>query len=68
MDTQVEHKAVDGCWQVAGVTLTSRMLLGTSHYPSLQVLSDAVGSSGTEIVTVGLRRLQPQSGGGNHFW
>ena len=31
-------------WQVAGVTLTSRMLLGTAHYPSLQVLSDAVAA------------------------
>jgi thiazole synthase len=55
-------------WQVAGVTLTNRMLLGTAHYPSLQVLSDAVAASGTEVLTVGLRRLQPESGGGNHFW
>ena len=55
-------------WQVGGVTLTSRMLLGTAHYPSLQVLSEAVAASGTEVLTVGLRRLQPESGGGNHFW
>jgi len=55
-------------WRVAGVTLNSRMLLGTSHYPSLQVLCDAVGACGTQVLTVGLRRLQPESGGGNHFW
>ena len=55
-------------WQVAGTTLSSRMLLGTAHYPSLQVLADAVLASGTEVLTVGLRRLQPESGGGNHFW
>lgn len=68
MDNVFEHMELDGCWQVAGVTLASRMLLGTAHYPSLQVLSDAVTSCGTDIVTVGLRRLQPESGGGNHFW
>ena len=55
-------------WQVAGTTLTSRLLLGTAHYPSLQVLADATVASGTEVLTVGLRRLQPESGGGNHFW
>jgi thiazole synthase len=55
-------------WTVAGTTLKSRFFLGTSHYPSPQVLSDAVTASGTEVLTVGLRRLQPESGGGNSFW
>jgi thiazole synthase len=59
---------MDSTWQVAGTTLSSRMLLGTSHYPSLQVMSDAVQASATQVLTVGLRRLQPESGGGNHFW
>jgi len=57
-----------GPWTVAGVTLSSRFFLGTSHYPSPQVLADAVRASGTEVLTVGLRRLQPESGGGNSFW
>jgi len=60
--------ATEDTWQVAGTTLSSRLLLGTAHYPSLQVLADAVASSGTEVLTVGLRRLQPETGGGNHFW
>jgi len=61
--------AVSGAgWQLAGQQLSSRMLLGTAHYPSLQVLSDAVSACGTEVLTVGLRRLQPESGGGDHFW
>jgi thiazole synthase len=55
-------------WTVAGTRLSSRLLLGTSHYPSLQVLSDAAHASGTQVLTVGLRRLQPETGGGNHFW
>ena len=53
---------------VAGTSLSSRLFLGTSHYPSPQVLSDAVAASGTQVLTVGLRRLQPESGGGNSFW
>ena len=53
---------------VAGISLSSRLFLGTSHYPSPQVLGDAVASSGTQVLTVGLRRLQPESGGGNSFW
>ena len=58
----------DDGWTVADTRLSSRLLLGTSHYPSLQVLSDAAHASGTQVLTVGLRRLQPESGGGNHFW
>ena len=53
---------------VAGTSLSSRLFLGTSHYPSPQILSDAVTASGTQVLTVGLRRLQPESGGGNAFW
>lgn len=55
-------------WTLAGVTLHSRLLLGTAHYPSPQVLADAVQASGTQVLTVGLRRLQPEHGGGNAFW
>ena len=53
---------------VAGTSLSSRLFLGTSHYPSPQILSDAATASGTQVLTVGLRRLQPESGGGNSFW
>lgn len=55
-------------WTVAGVTLQSRLLMGTARYPSPQVLVDAVQASGTQVLTVGLRRLQPELGSGNAFW
>jgi thiazole synthase len=55
-------------WTVAGTTLTSRFLQGTARYPSTQVLTDAVRASGAQVLTVGLRHLQPESGGGNSFW
>lgn len=44
-------------WDVAGLSLTSRVLLGTSHYPSLAVLLDALDASGAELVTVAIRRV-----------
>jgi thiazole synthase len=55
-------------WTLAGTPLTSRLLLGTAQYPSPQVLAEAVQASGTQVLTVGLRRLQPEHGGGNAFW
>lgn len=42
--------------QVYDTEITSRLLLGTAGYPSPAVLSDAVRASGTQIITVSLRR------------
>lgn len=38
------------------VELSSRLLLGTAGYPSPTVLTEAIEASGTEIITVSLRR------------
>lgn len=43
-------------WAPYGVKLTSRFLLGTAGYPSPQVLADSIAASGSEIVTMGLKR------------
>jgi thiazole synthase len=55
-------------WTVAGTALSSRFLQGTARYPSTQILGDAVRASGAEVLTVALRRLQPESGDGPSFW
>lgn len=57
---------MDDLFELAGVTLTSRFLLGTAGYPSPQVLHDAIAASGAQVVTVGLRR-QLAGGGDNGF-
>ena len=49
-------------WKVGDVTLTSRFLLGTAGYPSPQVLRDAIAASGTQVVTVGLKRTLAAAG------
>lgn len=51
-----------------GVKLTSRLLLGTAQYPSPQILAEAVRASGTEVVTVSLRRESARGQTGQGFW
>ena len=51
-------------WTVGGVVLESRVLLGTSRYPNLQVLLDSVAASKTEMVTVAVRRIDLAAPGG----
>jgi thiazole synthase len=48
---------------IAGRTLHSRLLLGTGGFPSLQLLAEAIRASGSELVTVALRRIDPQARG-----
>ncbi len=53
---------------LAGVELNSRFFIGSSLYPSPQHMQDSVKASRAEVITVGLRRLNPQAGGGNAYW
>lgn len=53
MDTVAESER----WQLAGLTLSSRLIVGTARYPSPQIMLDALRASGTELVTVALRRV-----------
>jgi thiazole synthase len=48
---------------IAGRTLRSRLLLGTGGFTSLELLSEAIAASGSEIVTVALRRVDPAARG-----
>jgi thiazole synthase len=55
-------------WTIGPLTLRSRLLLGTSRYPSLAILLDALEASGTELVTVALRRVDPQAQGTENLY
>ncbi|MCX7878620.1 MAG: thiazole synthase [Ignavibacteria bacterium] len=50
---------------IAGVEFRSRLILGTSRYPDPNTMLKALEASGTEIVTVSIRRvdLNSESGG-----
>jgi thiazole synthase len=49
---------------LGGETFTSRLLLGTGGVPSLESLEAAVHASGTQLVTVALRRIEATAGAG----
>jgi thiazole synthase len=48
---------------IAGRTLHSRLLLGTGGFPSLDLLAESIRASGSELVTVALRRVDPAAEG-----
>jgi thiazole synthase len=54
-------------YELGGVPLKSRFLIGTAGYPSPDVLGRAIEASGAEIVTVGLRRQLAGQGSDNGF-
>lgn len=49
---------------VAGRTFASRLIVGTGKFPSGELMRDALAASGTEIVTVALRRVDLAATGG----
>ncbi len=55
-------------WKIAECNFNSRLILGTARYPSPEVLTEAIQTSGTEIVTVSLRRQIFRRDQPNVFW
>lgn len=55
-------------WQILEKSLSSRLFLGTARYPSPQILQESIAASGTQVVTVSLRRESAQDNAGNRFW
>jgi thiazole synthase len=54
--------------RIGEVELTSRFFLGTAGYPSPQVLQEAIAASGTQVVTVGLKRQLAAAGTPGDFY
>ncbi|MEC7900852.1 MAG: thiazole synthase [Acidobacteriota bacterium] len=48
-------------WTIEGREFSSRLLLGTAMYPSREVMLDALKASGTQVATVALRRVKPDT-------
>ena len=47
----------DSSLQIGSLRLASRLFLGTSGYPDLQCLQTCIQESGTELITLGIRRI-----------
>ena len=46
--------------QLGGESFSSRLFVGTGKFSSGQMLSKVVGSSGTKMVTVAMKRANPK--------
>jgi thiazole synthase len=58
------HGEQQDALQLGGRVLGSRLLLGTGGFPSLELMADAIAASGTQMVTVALRRVGIGPGAG----
>ena len=61
--TALHHEESADPLLLGGETFTSRLLLGTGGAPSLESLTRAIRASGTQLVTVALRRVEASSSG-----
>jgi len=60
-------KSTNTTWSIGGKELTSRLLIGSALYPSPAIMEDSIKASGSQIVTVALRRQMAGDGGGRDF-
>ncbi len=54
-------------WHIANVELTSRFLLGTAGYPSINILHESITNAQTQIITVSLTRTKLDSANNRFF-
>lgn len=59
MSMQSEAMAADTPFVLYGETLSSRFILGTALYPSPQSMRDSIAAANTGMVTLSLRRQNP---------
>jgi thiazole synthase len=57
MEDSLQDVALGEELLIAGRRLRSRLLLGTGGFPSLELMAEAIAASGSELVTVALRRV-----------
>jgi thiazole synthase len=50
-------------WELGGREWSSRLIAGTGGFRSLEQMEEALAASGTEVVTVALRRIDPDAKG-----
>lgn len=55
----------DDMFEIGGLELTSRLLTGTGKYADDSVIPAVCESSGSQVITVALRRVDLESGSGN---
>lgn len=55
-------------WTIGKKTVHSRLMIGSARYPSPNSMQEAIKTSKAEILTVSLRRENPETRAGQAFW
>jgi len=55
-------------WSIYGEELTNRLLIGSALYPSPEIMSKAVQASGSQVITLSLKRQNPSEQSGAQIW
>lgn len=55
---KIDKKREEKKLKIGKYEFTSRLFVGTGKYPSMEVMVDALEASGTEVVTVAVRRVK----------
>lgn len=55
-------------FKLADKKVFSRLLIGSALYPSPDIMQKSIQTSGSEVVTVSLRRQNTSEDGGHDFW
>ena len=55
---RIEKELEDKKLKIGKYEFTSRLFVGTGKYPSMEVMAEALEASGTEVVTVAVRRVK----------
>lgn len=53
---------------IYGQTLNSRLLIGSALYPSPEIMQQAILASGSQVVTLSLKRQNPLAQSGEKIW
>ena len=63
MPSRADSETTAATWSLGGREWRSRLIVGTGGFRSLEQMERAIAASGTEIVTVALRRVDPGAEG-----
>lgn len=55
-------------WTLADKLISSRLLVGTAQYPTLQIMQESIAASETNVITVSLKRQTGYQNQTNTFW
>ena len=63
----IEKSSIDSVFEVGGHQLSSRLILGTGRYESFETMQQSLDVSGTQCVTVAVRRERLYDGEGRNI-